>query len=58
VLRQAPTTFAPGTYVVTATATAPDGLPGASPRVKFWVLGGARTELCGTLYCSASSTTS
>jgi len=43
VLRQAPRTFAPGTYVVTATATAPDGRRSASPRVKFWVLLGART---------------
>ena len=42
VLRQAPTTFVPGTYVVTATATAPDGRRSSSPRVKFWVLRGAR----------------
>ena len=41
VLRQAPTTFVPGTYVVTATATAPDGRRSSSPRVKFWVLRGA-----------------
>ncbi len=40
VLRQAPTTFVPGTYVVTATATAPDGRRSGSPRVKFWVLRG------------------
>ena len=42
VLHQAPTTFAPGTYVVTATATAADGRRSASPKVKFWVLQGAR----------------
>ena len=44
VLRQAPTTFAPGTYVVTATATAADGRRSESPRVKFWVLASGRTR--------------
>ena len=42
VLRQAPTTFAPGTYVATATATAADGRRSATAKVKFWVLLGAR----------------
>lgn len=42
VLRQAPTTFAPGTYVATVTATAADGRGSATSKVKFWVLLSAR----------------
>jgi len=38
VVRQAPTTLAPGTYIATMTATAADGRRSATLLVKFWVL--------------------
>lgn len=44
VLHQAPTTFAPGTYVVTAAATATDGRRSAPLKVKFWVLQAPRAR--------------
>jgi hypothetical protein len=38
VLRQAPTTLVPGTYIATATASTADGRRSATLFVKFWVL--------------------
>lgn len=38
VLRQAPRTFDPGTYIATASANTPDGRRSAAAKVKLWVL--------------------